>query len=216
MEPHPWRAARLRNEVILFMAVFAVVVILGLLATHWSSVEAFVTRDWKLIAALAALVVLAAPQRMRRAAWHTIANFLAFEEPRPLASPWVIDGDTIDDRASGVRYRLANIDAPETGDNAKCYNERRRGEQAKAVATQIVRRSRIVSVRRTLRTDRYGRRVAFILADGVDIGETLIARGLARPWRGRREKWCGPRGGLARIAEMGAVGFACQHCNHWR
>ncbi|MEQ1707785.1 MAG: thermonuclease family protein [Terricaulis sp.] len=162
------------------------------------------------------LVVLAVPLRIRRRFWHFLANKLAFEEPRRLVAPWAIDGDTIDDRATGVRYRFANIDAPETGENAKCYNERRRGELAKAAVIQLVRRSRIVSVRRTWRTDRYGRRVAFVLADGADIGETLITRGLARPWRGRRETWCGPRGGLAKIAEMSAADFACQHCSHWR
>lgn len=216
MEPHPPRAARLRNEVALFVAVFAAVTTLGLIATEWSGVEALGLREWRSIAAMCVIVVLAVPQRIRRASWHLLANLLAFEAPRRLASPWVIDGDTIDDRASGVRYRLANIDAPETGDNAKCYNERRRGELARAVAIQLVRDSRLVSVRRTWRTDRYGRRVAFVMADGADIGETLMARGLARPWRGRRETWCGPRGGLAKIAQMGAVDFACQHCSHWR
>jgi endonuclease YncB( thermonuclease family) len=150
------------------------------------------------------------------ALWHLTANVMAEEKERPLRAPWVVDGDTIDDRATGVRYRLANIDAPETGDNAKCFRERQRGELAARVAIQLVRSAGAVAVRRTWRTDRYGRHVAFVLIDGQDLGRILVERGLARPWRGRREPWCGRRGGLARIAETGAMPFACETCRHWR
>jgi micrococcal nuclease len=40
------------------------------------------------------------------------------------------------------------------------------------------------------RRDRYGRIVARIEVDGVDLGERLIARGLAQPWRGRKADFC--------------------------
>jgi micrococcal nuclease len=35
-----------------------------------------------------------------------------------------------------------------------------------------------------------------VLIDGRDLGETLIAEGVARPWRGRREPWCDAGGNL--------------------
>ena len=35
-----------------------------------------------------------------------------------------------------------------------------------------------------------GRVVARIEIDGVDLGERLIARGLAQPWRGRKADFC--------------------------
>jgi endonuclease YncB( thermonuclease family) len=160
-------------------------------------------------------LVAAASTGLLRLIWHDLANALAETRPRPLRAPWVIDGDTIEDRAAGVRYRVANIDAPETGDNAKCFRERQRGELAKREAIRLVRRARSTEVRRTWRTDRHGRRVAFVLVDSEDLGEALMQRGLARPWRGRRERWCGPRGGLAKIAESGAMPFSCAACAHW-
>lgn len=176
---------------------------------HWAS-------DAQIIAAVMLAVAAAQITGFDRFLWHMLANVTAFETPRPLAKPWVIDGDTIDDRATGIRYRLANIDAPETGDNAKCFHERSRGEEASRAAIQIVRSAQRVEVRRTWRTDVYGRRVAFVLVDGADLGETLMRQGLARPWRGRRERWCGGRGGLAKIAASGARAHSCGTCRAWR
>lgn len=153
-------------------------------------------------------------RRWARCAWHWFANTLGYGAPHPIAQPWVIDGDTLDDRASGVRYRLANIDAPETGENAKCHRERERGEAARVAAIRLVRDAGKVTVRRTWRTDQYGRRIAFVFIDGADLGKMLVSRGLARPWRGAREIWCGRRGGLARIAENGGFPFRCKTCAH--
>jgi endonuclease YncB( thermonuclease family) len=174
------------------------------------------SRQPVLALACGAIAILLPVWHWRYFLWHSFANATAFEAPKPLVRPWIIDGDTIDDRAIGVRYRLANIDAPETGDNAKCYNERRRGELATGAAIRLVRAARSVTVRRTWRTDRYGRRVAFVLVDGEDLGSALVQLGLAHPWRGSRERWCGPRGGLARISRTGGQAFACQACRRWR
>ena len=167
------------------------------------------------MASAAAVVVVGAvllPARYGYFLWHAFANALAEEQPHPVTQPWIIDGDTVDDRATGVRYRLANIDAPETGDNAKCFWERSRGEDAKWAAIRLVRAAKVVSVRRTFRHDIYGRRVAYVLVDGEDLGALLLAEGLARPWRGARRKWCGPRGGLALISRGGARGHSCKSC----
>ena len=38
--------------------------------------------------------------------------------------------------------------------------------------------------------DRYGRVLATVRRDDEDLGAALIAAGLARAWRGRRESWC--------------------------
>ncbi len=38
--------------------------------------------------------------------------------------------------------------------------------------------------------DRYGRTLATVSVDGQDVGEILIAEGLARPWTGHRQPWC--------------------------
>jgi len=108
----------------------------------------------------------------------------------------IIDGDTLQDMAADITYRLVNIDTPETGPRARCAAERELGNRATAEASALVARAADVELRPTGRIDRYGRTIAFVLIDGRDLGETLIAQGLARPWRGRREPWCDASGNL--------------------
>ena len=115
-----------------------------------------------------------------------------------ISQPRVIDGDTIEDLATGERIRLANIDTPEIRDGARCTAERRHGERARTEVRLLLARAREIGVRRTGREDDYGRTIAYVLIDGQDLGRTLIAEGLARPWRGRREPWCGSDGSLLR------------------
>ena len=107
----------------------------------------------------------------------------------------VIDGDTLEDMSADVTYRIENIDTPETGPRARCRAERDLGNRATQQARALVS-SGNVELRPTGRIDRYGRTIAFVLIDGRDLGETLIAGGLARPWRGRREPWCDASGNL--------------------
>jgi len=108
----------------------------------------------------------------------------------------VIDGDTFEDLDTGDRYRLENIDTPETGSRARCGAERQLGDQATRQARTFITNARSLDVRRTGRVDRYDRIIAFIQIDGRDLGEMMIAEGLARPWRGRREAWCDASGNL--------------------
>lgn len=171
------------------------------------------TQDLQIVAAVVLLTAGAQLMGFDRYLWHMAANQTAFEQPWVLTNVWVVDGDTID--GDGVRYRLANIDAPETGDNAKCFRENERGQEATKAAIALVRGANAVSVRRTWRIDRFGRRVAFLLVDGEDLGRLLIARGLARPWRGKRERWCGAHGGLAKIARTNAKPHDCHTCRTW-
>jgi endonuclease YncB( thermonuclease family) len=95
-----------------------------------------------------------------------------------LSQPQAIDGDTLRD-AQGERYRVENIDAPERGSRSECREERLLAEAASAYLTAWIAQA-----------DRYGRVVARIEIDGVDLGERLIARGLAQPWRGRKADFC--------------------------
>jgi endonuclease YncB( thermonuclease family) len=108
----------------------------------------------------------------------------------------VIDGDTLEDMNQDISYRLVNIDTPETGSRARCDAERALGDRATEAARTLVAHARQLELRPTGRLDRYGRTIAFVLIDGRDLGETLIAEGLARPWRGRREPWCDSNGNL--------------------
>ena len=108
----------------------------------------------------------------------------------------VVDGDTLEDMASAITYRLVNIDTPETGSRARCTAERNLGDRATAAARALISQARRIELNATGRIDRYGRTIAFVVIDGQDMGETLMAEGLARPWRGRREPWCDANGNL--------------------
>ncbi|MBC7768883.1 MAG: thermonuclease family protein [Phycisphaerales bacterium] len=124
-------------------------------------------------------------------------NEAAPASPRSQQVNWrVIDGDTFEDLTTGDRYRLENIDTPETGGRAGCVAERTLGDRATQQARTLITSANQLDVRRTGRTDRYQRIIAFIEIDGRDLGELMIEQGLARPWRGRREPWCDDAGNL--------------------
>lgn len=99
----------------------------------------------------------------------------------------VYDGDTI--TIDGERIRILGLDAPELGHNARCAAEARAAEAARDELQRLLRGAEI-----TLRrdgTDRYGRTLAYVYADGRDVAGVLIDAGLARPYDGgRRGGWC--------------------------
>lgn len=157
--------------------------------------------------------------RALRGAYHWFANHFAVGPARRLSRVYVIDGDTIDaavENGKVERFRLANIDAPETGENARCAHERLAGELATAEARAIVGQGAQISARRTWRIDRFGRRVAFVLVDGADLGESLVRTGFAEPWRGHRVRWCGRGGGLVAMAARRGEAHRCGRCVAWR
>lgn len=55
----------------------------------------------------------------------------------------------------------------------------------------VLLKGRAVSIKRVGRS--YGRTVAHVVLDGRDVGQILIAQGIARPWPVHRAKpdWCG-------------------------
>jgi endonuclease YncB( thermonuclease family) len=97
-----------------------------------------------------------------------------------------VDGDTLD--CAGRRVRLANIDAPEL--RGRCPAETQMAERAK-LAAMIAVANASVRVTPDGGKDRYGRLLARVAIDGEDLGETLIAQGLARAYAGgARRGWC--------------------------
>lgn len=124
----------------------------------------------------------------------------------------VVDGDTLDDPASGIRYRIANIDCPETEERAGCHSERIKGEQAKCAAEITLADAARLEIRSTGRKDIYGRTVAHLRVDGRDFGDLMIKRGFARRWNGKRRAWCGDRGGLAILAKATGALHVCSTC----
>lgn len=96
----------------------------------------------------------------------------------------VVDGDTV--WLNGEKIRLAEIDAPEPG--GRCFAERDLAARSAERLRQLLGAGEPVVTR--IGTDRFGRTLANISLAGRDVGATLIAEGLVRPWRGSKENWC--------------------------
>ena len=100
----------------------------------------------------------------------------------------VHDGDTI--RCGAERIRIANIDAPELRGSPKCGARRgytawcdyALGQRAGDALRGLIPRGHRVMIQRT-GTDIYGRTLALVQVDGMDVGDWLISQGLARRWR---------------------------------
>jgi endonuclease YncB( thermonuclease family) len=105
--------------------------------------------------------------------------------PAFAATIHVNDGDTF--TLDGERIRIENIDAPEM--QGKCDAERRLAKVTKRELERILAAGS-VEMHRATRKDQYGRTIARVSVGGKDVGQTLIALDLARPWRGKREPWC--------------------------
>ncbi|MGE4529243.1 MAG: thermonuclease family protein [Rhodospirillaceae bacterium] len=111
----------------------------------------------------------------------------------------VIDGDTVEVLAKPwlgmtitTRVRVAGIDTPEKGSRAKCPAEAALAERASAAARAALPAGAQVRIS-GIAEDKYGGRVVARIADpqGRDVGQALIAAGLARPYDGgRKSSWC--------------------------
>jgi endonuclease YncB( thermonuclease family) len=115
------------------------------------------------------------------------------------AQPGVItalDGDTV--ISNGRTYRLIGFDAPETGDRAKCSQERILGGMARTRLQALINQGKVelTEVRCSCvpgthgsRFCNYGRACATLKVGGKDVGKTLIAAG--KYGCPRRQGWCG-------------------------
>ena len=99
---------------------------------------------------------------------------------------YVIDGDTFG--IGGRHIRIAGIDAPETHP-PRCLEEARLGLAATAKLKELLANGTV-----TLNGsghDQYGRELRSVQVGGQDVGEAMIAAGLARSYSGgRRGGWC--------------------------
>ena len=99
----------------------------------------------------------------------------------------IVDGDTI--WLEGLNLRLESYDTPEP------YNDICGGRAEVELAHRASARLRELLNQNpfTVQThgeDRYGRTLATIRIGGRDVGDILIAEGLARRWPNGREFWC--------------------------
>lgn len=130
-------------------------------------------------------------------------------EPEAVSAPSAQSFDSIywSDGDSGkvgdLKFRLANIDAPETGSlkqrgGAKCEAEREIGYEAKEFLVEFTR-DKEIKITRDYGEDRYDRLVIDLTADGVDVAKVAVAAGHLRPWPHKKNRaqapkpdWCNP------------------------
>lgn len=100
----------------------------------------------------------------------------------------VVDGDTV--WIAGEKVRVAGIDAPETHE-FKCAKEAELGRKSALRLQALLSSGTLVARPADRARDPNGRLLRHIAVDGRDVGETLIAEGLAREYGGRKKGWCG-------------------------
>ena len=115
--------------------------------------------------------------------------------PFPFKLVEVIDGDTFRARVDiwlgqsvTVKVRLKGVDTPEM--NGKCAAEKKLARQAKDFAENWLRKNQVQLV-----NVHYGTYAGRVLAtaqikNGGSLSAALLAENLAKPYRGRRAKWC--------------------------
>ena len=126
-------------------------------------------------------------------AWSSLAP----AEAQTVKSLYWSDGDS--GRIDGKDFRLANVDAPETGSGdkgARCEQERAKGYKAKEFMVELTRSGKI-TVTKTYDVDRYGRQVLDLAVNGKDLATAGKVAGQLRSWRHKGSKpqepkpnWC--------------------------
>jgi endonuclease YncB( thermonuclease family) len=116
--------------------------------------------------------------------------------PLPARVLRVVDGDTLEvevqvwiNQRLVTGVRIDGIDTPEK--NGKCTRERDKAAEATAATAQLVAGPAVTLFE--IQNDKYAERVRarVVNAQGVDVGRTLVDRGLARPYDGgTRQTWC--------------------------
>ncbi|MEP7315797.1 MAG: thermonuclease family protein [Sphingomicrobium sp.] len=101
----------------------------------------------------------------------------------------VSDGDSFRLGQRGIRVR--GINAPESGEKARCDAERQKSDQARdALLAWLNRGAFTMTVKPGDARDQNGRDLR-ILTRGTDALEThMVGRGMAHVYRGKKLSWC--------------------------
>jgi micrococcal nuclease len=86
----------------------------------------------------------------------------------------IVDGDTVD-LDTGIRIRYLMIDTPEsTGGATDCF-----GQNAKDFNSDLVLDQEVELTYDVEREDRFGRTLAYVTVNGVEVNSLLVERGYA-------------------------------------
>jgi endonuclease YncB( thermonuclease family) len=106
----------------------------------------------------------------------------------------------------GRHVRLSNAAAPHLAPHANCWGEALAARQVRQNVQGLVAEAREVTVTPTGGTDEDNRILARVTVDGIDLGQTLLADGLAAAPGEPRFDWCGPLGtNIARVPRVAAL-----------
>lgn len=92
----------------------------------------------------------------------------------------------------GRHVRLSNAMAPQSVPHAACWGEAVAAHAARDQVRTLVAGAQDIAVTPTGGVDEYNRAFAHVSIDGLDLGLTLLERGLAAPRNGHRFDWCAP------------------------
>ena len=99
----------------------------------------------------------------------------------------MVDGDTF--WIGGQKVRIADIDAPETHDY-RCRSELELGERAARDLQALLNSGAVTMTPIDRDRDVYGRLLRNVRVNGRDVGQALVAAGVARAYAGGRRPWC--------------------------
>jgi micrococcal nuclease len=138
-------------------------------------------------------------KQLLTALFFTVFTTVSFGNPYVHEVVRVIDGDTVSvfvrwlppELGNRMSIRLVGLDTPETGTRSKCAREDELGRRALAELRTLIQPGDRVYLTIYAR-DKYFRIVGAIATkDGVDVGQHLIDRGLARKYDGKQKSdWC--------------------------
>ena len=102
------------------------------------------------------------------------------------------DGDTcyiyIDNRKEKIR--LLELDTPEIS-KPKCEKEYLRGIEARDFINQLIEDANSIIIETDYSKDYFGRTLAYLIVDGVDVSNLMIEKGLGVKYqKGVKKDWC--------------------------
>ena len=100
----------------------------------------------------------------------------------------VLNGDVV--VVDGQNLRLANAFAPQPVPYARCWAEAVAAREATRELRAMVADSHEIAVRTTPQRDEFNRTIAFVSLDRLDLGDTLVAAGLAARRSEPPFRWC--------------------------
>lgn len=133
-----------------------------------------------LIGATCALAACAPPEADRK----------SVRDQAPMHHVQALAADTV--VVDGRHLKLSNAETPVRIPQARCWAEALAAREARRRVNEITANVRDIDIAPTGRKDEYGRELAQVSFDGIDLGDALIAEGMAvRPGAAPFD-WCAP------------------------